>query len=150
MKSKRPLLLIGLSITFLLSLCYIISQIMNLFSQQQFYTTSWIILFIFCIVFILNYKALKTVDFSEKDFKKGKWYSWSVIIIFFLYDIFEYINIIRSYNKSDVVYVDNVLKIALLFITLIALLLSTLGICTKVIDNKISYNDYINKQNNTK
>jgi hypothetical protein len=143
MKSKRPVLSIGLSITLLLSLCYIISAIFTLSSDLYY---SVIILFVFIIVFILNYKALKTVDLSAKDFKKGKWYSWILIIIIFLYDIFEYILIIKSYHANDGLLTNKVLRIALLFITFMALLLCILGICTKVIDNKITYEEHLNKQ----
>ena len=147
MKSKRPALSIGLSITLLLSLCYIVSAIITLASNLYY---NMIILFVFIIIFILNCKALKTVDLSAKEFKKAKWYSWILIILIFIYDIFEYILIIRTYHNIGGLLEADVLKVALLFITFMALFLCIIGICTKVIDNKITYEEHVNNQKLTK
>lgn len=133
-KTKRPLLLLGNSILLILSIFYIISQIIEF--------TSPIILVLFIFVFFFNFYGLKSVNMSKKDFKKAKWFSWLSIIFFFIYDIFEYIILIRRYNSSG--YVD-ILKISILFITLFAMLLSMLGILTRVIDNKITYEEHIKK-----
>ena len=72
---------------------------------------------------------------SKEEFKKGKWFSWISIILFFIYDMFEYAVIIRRYQSG---YID-ILKIAILFITLSSILISIFGILTRVIDNKITY-----------
>ena len=133
-KTKRPLLLLGLVITTILSLFYIFSQIIAF--------TSWIILVLFIAVFFFNIAAFKTINMTKKDFKRGKWFSWASIFLIFIYDIFEYIIIIRKYHSTGYV---NVVKVALLFITLFALLLKMCGILTRVIDNKITYEEHLKK-----
>jgi hypothetical protein len=134
---KRPLLLFGNSILFILSVIYIFSQIINFNSP--------IILGAFIFIFFFSFYGLKSVNMSKKEFKKGKWFTWVAIILFFLYDIFEYIILIREYNSTGYI---NILKVAVLFITLFAMLLSTLGILTRVIDNKITYEEHIKKHSN--
>ena len=131
-KTKRPLLLFGNSILMILTIFYLFSQIIAFSSP--------LILFIFIIIFISLVFGLKSVNLSQREFKKKKWFSWIAIILFFLYDIFEYIILIRRYNSSG--YID-VLKIAILFITLFASIISIFGILTRVIDNKITYEEHI-------
>ena len=133
-QSKRALLTFGLVITTLLSIFYIVSQILHF--------SSWIILVLFIAVFFLNMAAFKTVNMTKKDFKRGKWFSWASIFLIFIYDIFEYIIIIRKYNSTGII---DVMKISLLFITLFALFLCMCGILTRVIDNKITYDEHIKK-----
>ena len=93
-QTKRPLLRMGLILTTILALCYIISQIFNL--------TSWIILVLYVAVFFFNMAALKTVNMSKSEFKKGKWYSWASIILVFIYNIFEFARILNDKNNIGV------------------------------------------------
>lgn len=130
--TKRPLLLFGNIILLLLSLLYIFSQIINFNSPLIF--GGFIIVFIFLVM------GIKSVNLSKKEFKKNKWFSWIAIILFFVYDVYEYTLLIDDYNKSG--YID-VFKIAILFITLFASIISIFGILTRVIDNKITYEEHI-------
>lgn len=128
---KRPLLLFGNSILLILSIFYLYSQIVSF--------TSPIILVVFIFIFFFSFYGLKSVNMSKKEFKKSKWFSWLAIILFFLYDIFEYIILIREYNVTGYI---NTIKIAVLFITLLAMLITMCGILTRVIDNKITYEEH--------
>ena len=140
-QTKRPLLKMGLILTTILALCYIISQIFNL--------TSWIILVLFVAVFFFNMAALKTVNMSKSEFKKGKWYSWASIILVFIYNIFEFARILNDKNNIGVMDSTMFLMIGVMFISLFSILLCIFGILTRVIDNKITYEEHLkNTKNN--
>ena len=113
-QTKRPLLKMGLILTTILALCYIISQIFNL--------TSWIILVLFVAVFFFNMAALKTVNMSKLEFKKGKWYSWASIILIFIYNIFEFARILNDKNNIGVMDSTMFLMIGVMFISLFSIL----------------------------
>jgi hypothetical protein len=106
-----------------------------------------VIFIISIIIFIINVKSFYTVNLSAKEFKKKMYLPWLSFGLTFIYSLFILIvSIIESKNGVNPF---ETLMIGNLIVIWLGLLLYIPGILTKVIDNKISYEEHINKTNST-
>ena len=138
-KTKRPALLAGLTIiTFIIAL-YILSYI----SRESNDILETIVFIVALVIFFVNVKSFYTVNLSAKEFKKQMYLPWISFGLTLIYSLFMLIvTIINSDNGLDR---DELLTSALVIIVWLGLLLYIPGILTKIIDDKITYEEHINK-----
>ena len=139
-QTKRPLLVLGLLINTFISVIYIISFLSS--TSHELFS---VIVFIFSIIiFIVNVKSFYTVNLNAKEFKKKMYLPWISFGLSLIYSLFLLIIILTSDDNGYDVY--ETLLTAMVIVIWLSLLAYIPGILTKIIDNKITYDEHINKK----
>ncbi len=140
--TKRPLLALGLVITTFEVSYYIISKLLS--TNNDIIPN---IIFALCVILlIINVKSFYTVNLSAKEFKKKMYLPWLSFGLIIIYSLFILIIIILDVkNGQNVTFMA-----ANLFVILSGALLYIPGILKKIIDDKITYSEYISQKNNNK
>lgn len=139
-QTKRPLLVTGLLINTFICLIYIISFLSG--TSHELFS---ILVFIFSIIlFIINVKSFYTVNLSAKEFKKKMYLPWISFGLSLIYSIFLLIIILTSDDNGYDVY--ETLLTAMVIVIWLSLLAYIPGILTRIIDDKITYDEHINKK----
>ena len=140
-KTKRPALLVGLVITTFVIVVYLISQLIT--NNQD--PIAQIVFWAFVVILIFNICSFYTVNLSAKDFKKQMYLPWISFGLMLIYCFFVLAVILINSNNG--IGSNDTLMIANLFIIVMGLLLFIPGILTKVIDNKITYEEHSHETN---
>ena len=139
-KTKRPALLAGLIIiTFIIAL-YILSYI----SRETNDILETIVFVVALVIFFVNIKSFYTVNLSAKEFKKQMYLPWLSFGLTLIYSLF--ILIVTIINSDNGLTREEILTSAIVIIVWLGLLLYIPGILTRIIDDKITYEEHINKK----
>ena len=134
-KTKRPALLAGLCITTVEVLMFIIAQLFTKDSHIIVQIVFWV-----CIVILLiNISSFYTVNLSAKEFKEKRYLPWLSFILISIYECYYLAVLIITVR--DGISGPDVLVVAQFLIILLGLLLYIPGILTKIIDNKLTYEE---------
>lgn len=134
-KTKRPALLAGLCITTVEVLMFIIAQLFAKDSHIIVQIVFWV-----CIVILLiNISSFYTVNLSAKEFKEKRYLPWLSFILISIYECY-YLAVLIITVRDGISGADS-LVVAQFSIILLGLLLYIPGILTKIIDNKLTYEE---------
>ena len=138
-ETKRPALLVGLIITTFEVLLFIISYL----SSGNKTPLDTVIFIVFVVIFIINVKSFYTVNLSAKEFKKKRYLPWISFVLVTLY-LCYYLAVVLINSKEGMDF-EATIEFGNLIVLALGTLLYLPGILTRVIDNKITYEEHLNQ-----